>query len=81
MAHIVTALDQLTKLNAVVCGENSTVVVTLDMDLYKQVVKLECLHPQFKNTWVFSPRAFHTVICALRCLGRKIEGSGLDNAW
>ena len=36
---LVTASDQLTKLNAVVCEENSTVVVTLDMDLYKRVVK------------------------------------------
>ena len=78
---LVTALDQLTKLNAVVCGGNSTVAVTLDMDLYKRVVKLEYLNPQFKNKWVFSPGAFHTVICALRCLGRTIEGSGLDNAW
>ena len=30
---------------------------------------------------MFSPGAFHTEICALRCLGRTIEGSGLDDAW
>ena len=64
---LVTALDQLTKLNAVVSGANSTVVVTLDMDLYKSVVKLEYPHPEFKNKWVFSPGGFHTVICVLRC--------------
>ena len=62
-------------------GANSTLVVTLDMDLYKRGVKLEYLHPEFKNKWVFSPGGFHTVICALRCLGRTIEGSGLDDAW
>ena len=45
------------------------------------VVKLEHIDQQFKNKWVFSPGAFHTVICALRCLGRTIEGSGLDEAW
>ena len=55
--------------------------MTLDVDLYKRIVKLEYLHPEFKNKWVFSPEGFHTVICALRCLGRTIEGSGLDDAW
>ncbi len=78
---LVTALDQLTKLNTIVSGSNRKLVVTLDMDLYKRVVKLEHLHPQFRDKWVFSPGAFHTVICALRCLGRTIEGSGLDTAW
>ena len=31
---LVTALDQLTKLNSVESGANSTLVVNLDMDLY-----------------------------------------------
>ena len=44
---LVTALDQLTRLNSGVTGANSTLLVTLDMDLYKRVVKLEYLHPQF----------------------------------
>ncbi|KAK2144850.1 hypothetical protein LSH36_725g00008 [Paralvinella palmiformis] len=80
---LVTALDQLTRLNAIVSGANSrpTLVVNLDMDLYKRVVKLEYLHTGFKNKWVFSPGRFHTVICTLRCSGRIIEGSGLDDAW
>ena len=55
--------------------------MTLDVDLYKRVVKGEYLHPEFKNKWVFSPGGFHTVICAHMCLGRTIEGSGLDDAW
>ena len=55
--------------------------MTLDVDLYKRIVKLEYLHPEFKNKLVFSPGGFHTLICALRCLGRTIEGSGLDDAW
>ena len=78
---LVTAWDQLTRLNTVVTGANSTLVVTLYVDLYKRIVKLEYLHPEFKNKWVFSPGGFHTVICARRCLGRTIEGSGLDDAW
>jgi len=58
---LVTALDQLTRLNAVVYGANSTLVVSFDMNLYKRVVKLEYLHTEFKNKWVFSPGGFHTV--------------------
>ena len=78
---LVNALDQLTRLNTAVTVANSTLVVTLDMDLYKRVAKLEHLHPELKDKWVFSSGGFHTVICALRCLGRTIEGSGLDDAW
>lgn len=51
------------------------------MDLYKRVLKLEHLNPQFKDKWVVCPGAFHTSLCALRCLGRTIEGSGIDEAW
>ena len=78
-ATLVTALDQLTRLNTVVSAESNKKVV--DMDLYKRVLKLEHLDPKYKNKWVLCPGAFHTVLCALRCLGRTIEGSGLDQAW
>ncbi|KAK2159291.1 hypothetical protein LSH36_155g05018 [Paralvinella palmiformis] len=51
------------------------------MDVYNRVVKLEYLHPEVKNKWVFSQGGFHTEICTLRCLGWTIEGSGLGDAW
>jgi len=78
---LVTALDQLSRLNELVSGPDSKLVATMDMDLYKRALKLEYLDPQYKNKWVLCPGAFHTVLCALRCLGRTIEGSGLDDAW
>ena len=55
--------------------------MTLDMDLYKQVFKLEYLDDQYRHKWIFSPGAFHIILCVLRCLGRTVEGSGLDEAW
>src|SRR6218665_1836511 len=54
---------------------------SVDGDLYKKAIKLEYLEPQYKNRWVLCPGAFHTAMCALRCLGRTIEGSGLEDAW
>ena len=78
---LVTALDQLTRLNELVSGPGHKLVATLDMDLRKRALKLEHLDPQFKNKWVLCPDAFHTLPCALQCLGRTIEGSGLVEAW
>lgn len=46
------------------------------MDLYKRVVKLGYLHPEFKNKWVFNLGGFHTVICAL-----GTWDTGLEDAW
>lgn len=62
---LVTALDQLTRLNTLTSGPDRKVVVALDMDLYKRVLKLEHLHPQYRNKWVLCPGAFFTVLCAL----------------
>ena len=78
---LVTTLDQLYKLNVLVSGSERTLVVTFDMDLYKRVLKLEYLDSQYKNKWVVCPGAFHTSLCAIRCLGKTIEGSGIDEAW
>ncbi len=78
---LITTLDQLCRLNDMVSGDNRRLIVTFDMDLYKCVLKLEYLDPQHGNRWIVCPGAFHTSVCALRCLGKTIEGSGLDEAW
>ena len=78
---LVTALDQLARVSELVTGPGSKLVATMDMDLYKRALKLEHLDHQYKNKWVLCPGAFHTVLCAIRCLGQTIEGSGLDEAW
>ena len=44
---IVTALDQLKKLNAIVTGnDDSRLVAKSDMDLYKRALKLQYMDPQ-----------------------------------
>ena len=71
-------------LNKLVCSESSRhtkVLVTMDMDLYKKAIKLERLNAIYSEKWMLCPGGFHIVICALRCLGRTIEHSGLDEAW
>ena len=78
---LVQALDQLTRLNELVSGPGHKLIVILDMDLYKRALKLEYIDPQFKNRWVLCPDVCNTVLCASRCLGRTIEGSGRDKAW
>ena len=56
--------------------------VFLDMDLYKRVFKLPYLQPdKYKNKWIESPGQFHIALCALRCLGKTVEGSWLDDCW
>ena len=47
----------------------------------QKVVKLEYLDPQFSDKWIFAPGGFHIMLCILHCLGRTIEGSGIDDAW
>ena len=81
---LITALENMYKLNKLVCADSTTntkVLVTMDMDLYKKALKLEYLNDMYSEKWMLSPGGFHIVICALRCLGRTIEHSGIDEAW
>ena len=79
---LVTVLENVYQLNRITCPDNSgPVMVTLDMDLYKRALKLEYLGDQYKGKWWLLPGAFHTSLCAVRCLGKTIEHSGLDEAW
>ena len=76
-----TTLNQLSMVNRLVSKEDGKLIVTFDMDLYKRVLKLEYLDSQYKDKWVVCPGFFHKSLCALRCLGKTIEGSGSDEAW
>ena len=61
---LVTSLDQLYRVNELVSGEDSKLMVTMDMDLYKRALKLEYLDPQYKNKWVLCPRRIpHSIVC------------------
>lgn len=83
MQTLVTALMGLYQLNQKVSGNNTDpVCVWLDMDLYKRAFKLAYLHPnEYGGKWILFPGQFHVALCALRCLGRTIEGSGIEDMW
>ena len=53
-------------------------MIRLDMDLYKRALKLEYISDKYKDKWWLLPGAFHTSLFAIRCLGKTIEHSGLD---
>ena len=76
---LVTVLWNLYHVNNLVCSHES--LVSFDMDLYKRVIKLEYLDEQFKSKWFLVPGPFHTSLCAIRCLGKTLENSGVDEAW
>lgn len=59
------------------CGDGSKPIMTLDGDLYDRAVKLK----HYKDNWCIKLGALHITIAALKCLGKYIEGSGLDSAW
>jgi hypothetical protein len=56
-------------------------MVTFDMDLYKRALKLEYLDDRYLDKWWLLPGAFHISLCAIRCLGKTVENSGIDEAW
>ena len=54
-------------------------MITLDMDFYKIDLKLEYISDKYKDKWWLLP--FHTSLCTIRCLGKTIAHSGLDETW
>ena len=81
---LVTSLMNIYQLNTQIVVDETIQppCVFLDMDLYKRVFKLPYLQPdKNKNKWIVSPGQFHIALYALRCLGKTVEGSGLDDCW
>ena len=79
---LVTVLEKVYNLSRLVHPEDpDSVMVTFDMDLYKRALKLEYIADCYKDKWWLLPGSFHVSLCALRCLGKTIEGSGLDETW
>lgn len=64
-------------ISALTVGPNKRTVITLDGDLYKDAVKV----PNYKDKWIIRLGSLHTIIAALKCLGKYVEGSGIDTAW
>ena len=56
-------------------GPKRKTVVTFDIALYERACRLELLHSEFKDIFIFRIGEFHTVRCALRAIGSSIENS------
>ena len=77
---LVTVLENLYDLNKIACPDSGKAKVTFDMDLYKRALKLEHIDPQhYGGKWWLAPGPFHTSKCAVRCLGKTIEKSGIND--
>ena len=74
---LLTILMQAQHINCITVGDGSKPIVTLDGDLYDRAVKLK----DYKDNWCIKLGARHITMAALKCLGKYIEGSGLDSAW
>ena len=72
-----TILKHAQKLNVLTVGEGKRPIITLDGDLYDRAVKIE----NYKKHWIIRLGGLHTVMAALKCLGKYMDGSGIDSAW
>lgn len=70
-------LKKAMNISVAAVGQNKRAIITLDGDLYGRAVKI----PNYKDHWIIRLGSLHTVIAALKCLGKYIEGSGIDVAW
>ena len=62
-----------------VTGEEHSTVITFDMALYEKAVRLVDAREDLKGTVLPRLGELHTVMAALRALGKSIENS--DDAW
>jgi len=74
---LLTILKHAQKLNCITVGEGQRPIITLDGDLYDRAVKLK----DYKENWCIRLGGLHITMAALKCLGKYIEGSGIDLAW
>ena len=74
---LLTILMQAQKINCMTMGDDCRPVITLDGDLYNRAVRLK----NYKSQWCIRLGSLHTTMAALKCLGRYVEGSGIDIAW
>ena len=78
MSGQLTVLENWYSLNRITCKDNPTkIMVTFDMDLYKRAMKLEYLDKKYAGTWWLLHGAFCISLCAVRCLGKTVEHSGI----
>lgn len=74
---LIDILKRAMGISVLMVGPKTRTIITLDGDLYNNAVKV----PKYKEKWIIRLGSLHTIIAALKCLGKYIDGSGIDTAW
>ncbi|CAG9825767.1 unnamed protein product [Phaedon cochleariae] len=74
-----TQLSLMNKLEKVTSNitPGKKTVVTLDLGLYRHILKLSMAKKDISKNWILRPGELHIVMAMLRCIGRFIDGTGL----
>ena len=76
-----TAIMRTGSITKQVMGDGMMTVVTFDMQLYDQAMRLWEVNEEIRSNYIFRPGELHVVFWALAALGKYIEASGIDQAW
>ncbi|CAH1154560.1 unnamed protein product [Phaedon cochleariae] len=75
-----TQLSLMNKLEKVTSNitPGKKTVVTLDLGLYRPILKLSMAKKDISKNWILRPGELHIVMAMLRCIGKFIDGTGLE---
>ena len=73
-----TFMKKLEKITSYVTPQAKT-VVSLDLGLYKPVLKLAMANKELSKNWVLRPGELHIIMAMLRAIGSFLDGTGLDS--
>ena len=74
--NLYTAIKAADELREIIYPEGKT-IISFDLQLYIKAIQLQ-EEPDIKEGFVFRIGELHVVFCALKVLGKMINGSGLD---
>lgn len=74
---LLTVLKLCQNINVQVNGPSGKTVITRDGQLFNNAVQLK----DYRSEFSIRLGELHTVILSLNCLGKFIDGSGIDQAW
>lgn len=77
--NLYTAIKEAEKLREKVYPRGKT-IISFDLQLYIKAIRLQ-ERDDINESFVFRMGELHVVFCVLKCLGKLIDGSGLDNVF
>ena len=77
--NLYTVIKEAEKLRQCVWSDEKT-VISFDLQLYIKAIHLQ-QKPDIRDNFVFRMGELHVVFCALKVLGKLIDGSGVDQAF